>query len=299
MLLPIDGTAINLSAASTISGCGPVLHAVRVVSSQDPNSKEGLAGIGPNHRICGSETLPYEIHFENLPAAGAPAQDVFINDRLNPAQFDLSTFSLGDITFGSQVITPPSGLTSYSDILPFDMDGNPVTTDDQILLVIAAKLITNPTDPDCGRVTWSYRSLDPVTLSTPDDVLLGFLPPNRLPPIGEGSVKFSVKLKPGLVFGTQFGSAAVIIFDQNQPIFTNPWFNEISPRVALNISNNLGQIELTWVGAPGDWILEGTTQLGSAAEWIQVSTTPISISGGRQLVPLEPLDRKKFFRLRR
>jgi hypothetical protein len=299
MLLPTVGTVINLSAASDVSGCDPVLHPVSVVGSQDPNSKEGLAGIGPNHRIRGDETLSYEIEFENLPAAGAPAQDVFINDRLNPAQFDLTTFSLGDITFGNHVITPPAGLTSYSDILPFDMDGDPATTDDQLLLVIDAKLITNPADPDYGRVTWSYRSLDPATLSTPSYVLLGFLPPNKLPPLGEGSVKFTVKLQSGLAFGTQFGSAAVVIFDQNPPIFTNPWFNEISPPVALSISNNMGQIELTWVGAPGDWILKETTQLGSAAEWTTVNTAPISISGGRQLVPLESLDQQKFFRLQR
>ncbi len=298
MLLATVGTVINLSAASTVSGCGPALHPVTVVVSQDPNSKEGLAGNGPNHGIRGDETLSYEIHFENLPSASAPAQDVFVNDRLNPAQFDLSTFSLGDITFGNQVITPPAGLTSYSDMLPYDLDGNPTTTGDQILLVIDAKLITNPADPDYGRVTWSYRSLDPATLSTPLDPLLGFLPPNQLPPMGEGSVKFTVKLQSGLALGTQFGSAAVVVFDKNAPIFTNPWFNKISPPATLMVTQNLGQIDITWVGASGDWILEETTPLGSAAVWTQVISTPISISGGRQLVSLSPIDQQKFFRLR-
>ena len=227
--LPVLGSSINLSAVSSASGCGPVLHPITVVVSQDPNFKKGLDGKGPSRRIRGDEMLPYEIHFENLRTATAPAQDVFINDCLNPAQFDLSTFSLGDITFGTHTITLPAGLTSYSDIVPVDLDGNPATTTDQLLLVLKASLITNPADPNYGRLTWSYRSLDPATLASPLNPFLGFLPPNQLPPLGEGSVKFTVKAQPALLSGTQIGSAAVIIFDANLPISTVPWLNEIAP----------------------------------------------------------------------
>lgn len=229
MQLPILGGSINLSAVSSASGCGPVLHPITVVASQDPNCKKGLEGKGVTHRIRGDEWLPYAIHFENIRTATAPAQNVFINDYLNPAHFDLATFSLGDITFGSHTITPPAGLTSYSDIVPVDLDGNPATTTDQLLLVLKAELITNPADPDLGRLTWSYRSLDPATLARPLDPFLGFLPPNQLPPLGEGSVKFTVKAQPGLPSGTQIGSAAIIIFDANLPISTAPWLNEVAP----------------------------------------------------------------------
>ena len=227
--LPILGGSINLSAVSSASGCGPVLHPITVVASQDPNCKKGLVGKGVTRRIRGDEWLPYEIHFENIRTATAPAQNVFINDYLNPAHFDLATFSLGDITFGSRTITPPAGLTRYSDIVPVDLDGNPATTTDQLLLVLKAELITNPADPNLGRLTWSYRTLDPATLALPLDPFLGFLPPNQLPPLGEGSVKFTVKARPGLPSRTQIGSAAVIIFDANLPISTEPWLNEVAP----------------------------------------------------------------------
>lgn len=171
-----------------------------------------------------------------------------------------------------------------------------MTTGDQFLLVIDAKLITGPTDPDYGRLTWSYRSIHPATLGDP---LIGFLPPNDFPPLGEGSVSFNVKLQPGLSFGTQFGSAAVIIFDANAPIATNPWFNEIASPTGLNITNNAGIIELTWFGAPGEWILEETPSLNSPITWSTVAATPISIPIGRQCVSLLPLGQHKFFRLRK
>ena len=107
MLVPTLGSSFNLSVVDSTSGCGPVLHPITVVASQDPNFKKGLDGKGAARRIRGDEMMPYEIHFENLSSATAPAQDVFISDRLNPALFDLSTFSLGDITFGNHTSPRP------------------------------------------------------------------------------------------------------------------------------------------------------------------------------------------------
>ena len=44
-------------------------------------------------------------------------------------------------------------------------------------------------------------SLDPATGRPPTDPLLGFLPPNHVPPEGEGSVLFTVMPKSGLSTG--------------------------------------------------------------------------------------------------
>ena len=221
--LPTVGDQADLSAVSSVSGCNPVLHNLTVVVSQDPNYKAGPTGCGPKHRIRGDETLAYEIHFENDPDASAPAQDVIVADGLLPAHFDLSTFALGDITFGNQTVTPPAGSKSFSTILPLQAAAG------QILLLIDARLVTDPLAIDYGRLNWSFRSLDPGTLGTPNNPLLGFLPANRFPPEGEGSVKFTVKARSGLAIGTQIGSAAVIVFDRNAPLLTQPWGNEIAP----------------------------------------------------------------------
>jgi hypothetical protein len=296
MRLTTVGDNVLLDAHSDISGCDATLL-VLVAVSQDPNYKTGLAGVGANHAIVGNETLPYEIHFENLPTASAPAQDVFVTDRLNPGLFDLSTFSLGDITFGNHVVTPPGGLTSYSTIIPFDVDGNPATQGDEFLVDVEAALITDPANPDYGRVTCSYRSLDPFTLATPIDVDNGFLPPNQFPPLGEGSVKFTVKPHSGLALGTQFGTAAEVIFDSNLPLFTNPWFNTIGVPVQLSVAYNLGQIQITWPGNPGDWTLEENNDLTHPSGWSPVATAPVSIAGGLQQVTLDPIAQQLFFRL--
>ncbi len=296
MLLPNLNTTTTLSANSSISGCNASQLAISIVASQDPNEKIGLAGLGANHVIAGTETLPYEIRFENKSKATAPAQDVFISDQLNPAHFDLSTFNLGDITFGSHTITVPPGLTSYSTMVPVDMDGDPGTTADQLLLAVNAALVTDPTDPNYGRITWSHRSLDPATMQTPANPLLGFLPPNTASPNGEGSVKFTVKLLPNLAPGTVVGSAAVIIFDANPSIATDAWLNEISGP-GLHIAPNGSLLKIWWQPAPGTWRLEQTSVLAPNAVWTVVSNPQVNQADGTIAVNVSKGGPRRFFRL--
>lgn len=296
--LPNLNTTPTMTVGDSGSPCANLAIPMEVVASQDPNAKDGLVGTGAAHTIAGTEDLPYEIHFENIRTATAPAQDVFIKDRLNPAQFDLSTFSLGEIKFGSRVITPPPGLTSYSEVVPHDLDGNPATTADQMLLVVKAELVTDASSPDYGRLTWSYQTLDPLTMLSPLDPDLGFLPPNTVSPVGEGSVKFNVKLWSSVAPGAQFGSAAVIIFDANAPIFTNPWFNRKAAPVGLTIRRNLDQVEIEWPGTPGTFTLEQTSELGANAAWTPVIAAPVSVPVGLQRVTLTADGDQKYFRLR-
>ncbi len=299
LLLPNLNTTATMTAVESLSSCSPVVP-IQIVASQDPNAKYGLPGIGLLHGIVGNEVLPYEIHFENIRTATAPAQDVFIYDRLNPVHFDLSTFSLGDISFGNRIITPPPGLTRYSTIVPHDHDGDPATVLDQMLVVIDAALINDPLSPDYGRINWSYHTLDPATMATPGNPLLGFLPPNTLPPIGQGSVKFNVQLNPGLANGTQMGGAAEIIFDANAPIWTAPWFNRIVQPVALDIRRitNSASLRLEWIAPAGLFKLESTPQLGAGATWTNVPGTPGTI-GELQRVTIAPTNgMQRYFRLR-
>ncbi|MDP2208010.1 MAG: T9SS type A sorting domain-containing protein, partial [Bacteroidota bacterium] len=53
------------------------------------------------------------------------------------------------------------------------------------------------------------------------------LPPNVIPPEGEGYVDFSVMTKSGLSSGTELRNKAMIVFDYNQPIITNGVVNTL------------------------------------------------------------------------
>ena len=73
-----------------------------------------MPGVGAGHFITGTETLSYQIFFENQPSATAPAQEVFVTDQLDTARLDIHSFSFGPISFGSQTITPPQGLHTFT-----------------------------------------------------------------------------------------------------------------------------------------------------------------------------------------
>ena len=73
----------------------------------------------------------------------------------------------------------------------------------------------------CGR----SPTLDPQTRDLPEDGLVGFLPPNRTSPEGEGSVGYTVEARPALPTGTALANRAEIVFDVNAPIVTPLWTN--------------------------------------------------------------------------
>ncbi len=222
------------------------LFQFEVVGSIDPNAKTGLAGSGGSrHFIVGTETLNYEIHFENAPSATAPAQEVVITDRLDAAKLDLATFSLGTVTFGPHAVTAPAGRTAWMTYVPYDVDGIVGSTADDIVVKLDCALVTNPADPDYGRVTWALLSRDPLTGMRPTDPLRGFLPPNVTAPEGEGSVTFSVRAKPGLVEGDIIGNSASIVFDLNAPILTAVWVNAIDNAAPVSSVAMLAPVQPT------------------------------------------------------
>jgi WD40 repeat protein len=189
-----------------------ILHAV---GSIDPNSKSGAAGYGPARFTSGGHATPYLINFENLATASAPAQEVVITDQLDPAKMDLSTFSLGPITFGDKQVIPPLGESEYSTAV----DLRPA----QNIFVRINAILNRQT----GLLTWRFTSINPNTGQPPEDPLVGFLPPNKNPPEGEGSVLFTVMPKSGLATGTEIRNKATIVFDKNAPIDTLEWLNTL------------------------------------------------------------------------
>lgn len=185
------------------------------IASFDPNDKTGSLGSGPGRHMSGAEPLPYAVFFENLPSATAPAQDVVITDQLDPLLVDLTSFTLGPIAFGGKIVTPPPGVSQFRT----RVDLRPANT---LFVDINATL-----DENTGLVTWSFTSIDPATGRPPTDPLAGFLPPNKKPPEGDGSVLFTVMPRQQLATGTQIRNSASIVFDQNAPIVTPAWLNTI------------------------------------------------------------------------
>jgi hypothetical protein len=118
---PVAGAAASaFNAWQVLGDCGgqEIQHSIIkffTTGSIDPNYKGGSAGDGSSSKYTnGSQPLPYIVGFENEPSATAPAAAVVVTDQLDPAKVDLSTFSLGPVSIGSNVITPPLGVNSFA-----------------------------------------------------------------------------------------------------------------------------------------------------------------------------------------
>jgi RHS repeat-associated protein len=207
----------------------------------DPNDIIGPAGFGDDHFVRPEETLPYTIHFENKASASAAAQEVCVTHQLDP-DLDFSTFELGDFGFGEIVGDVPDGLSSVSaridarEELGYFVD-------------VAANI-----DFTTGLVTWVFTAVDPVTFDLPTDPFGGFLPPNQMPPIGEGFVSYRIRPKPGSANGTRIDSMATIVFDVEPPLDTPPIINTIdadapTSNVAPLSATSQATFNVTWGGA--------------------------------------------------
>ncbi|MHB1688190.1 MAG: DUF7619 domain-containing protein, partial [Ignavibacteriaceae bacterium] len=67
------------------------------------------------------------------------------------------------------------------------------------------------------------------------------LPPNIVPPEGEGWVSFTVSPKSGLASGTDLKNKATITFDLNKPITTNEYSNRLDFKPPTTTMNQLAQ----------------------------------------------------------
>ena len=215
------------------------------VQSFDPNDKVGSKGANAGQYVSEQEPLRYLISFENLDTATAPAQEVVITDHLNPNLMDLSTLSLGPISFGDKIISPPSGQSNFAT----DVDLRP---ENNLLVRIKANF-----EVATNILTWRLTSIDPATGKLTTDPLAGFLPPNtdEKAPQGSGGVLLTVMPKRDLTTGTEIQNSAQIIFDTNEPIDTPVWFNTIdnslpeSNVVLLPETQTTTQFELSWTGS--------------------------------------------------
>ncbi len=243
--IPIPGICATGESSLPVRGTS--------VSSFDPNDKVGSQGSGNGQYLASDNPLRYSIFFENVETATAPAQEVVITDQLDTSKIDLNTLSLGPVSFGNKQIVPPPSLTEYTTIV----DLRPAK---QLLVIVGGRL-----NKTTGLLTWRFTSVDPVTGQFPDDPLAGFLPPNKVPPEGDGSVLFTVMPQKGLSTGTEIRNRAQIIFDTNAPIDTPEWLNTLdNTKPASNILSlpavqNTASFQVQWQGTDvGSGVLDYT-----------------------------------------
>ena len=208
----------------------------------DPNDKTGPAGDGSaSHYIRNDAPLAYQIEFENLATAALPAANVVVSDQLDPTKVDLSTLTLGSISFGNTTVPVPPGLSSYQTTLT--------------LSPALAVRVQGSLDTASGLLKWTFTTLDPLTHLPPADPTLGFLPPDTDGVKGQGSVNFSVRQKSGATAGSMYANLATVVFDNNAPIVTPTWINKVDATAPTSMVQSLaGQVgttdfDVTWNGS--------------------------------------------------
>src|SRR5262245_5868082 len=183
---------------STLSGrfgTTPFAHCggfpIRPGGSIDPNDKVSSQGVAGGRFLVVEQPLEYAVFFGNLTMPPAAAPVLVITDQLDISKMNLSSFSLGPISFGETIVVPPAGASQFSRSLDLRPQRN-------LILLIDAGL-----NGSTGLATWRFTSLDPDTLQLATDPDAGFLPPNVTPPAGKGSVLFTVQPRQGIDTGTE------------------------------------------------------------------------------------------------
>jgi uncharacterized repeat protein (TIGR01451 family) len=190
-----------------------------IIFSIDPNEKTGPAGVGDDHFIDAGDRLDYVVYFENLPAATAPAQEVFVTDCLDH-DLDWTSVTLDDVAFGDVIVGNDGGDPLFDARVTIP-DYRPGETKDWWVDIITEF------DLGTGCLDVTFRTLDPVTGELPEDAFAGFLPPEDGSGRGQGHISLSVDSKEDLVDGTVITNRGTIIFDVNESIVTNEVLNTI------------------------------------------------------------------------
>lgn len=180
---------------------------------KDPNKKNGPAGQGKANFIRSKEMMSYQIQYENLSDATAPAHKIVITDTLDE-NLDLETMELTEIKFADHTIIVPPGMNYYQESLDITVD-NEYVGYSKLRVEIEASL-----NEETRNLTCTLLGLDPNTGWLPENIMLGVLYPNDDTGRGDGHVSYVVKPKPGLPTGTVISNKASIIFDWNDPIET-------------------------------------------------------------------------------
>lgn len=219
-----------------------VAHSVvNVVSSWDPNEKDGPVGQGEEQFIGAGDELLYRVYFENEADATAPAQRVEITDQLSPSldwtsfrmldfqvggspQTQISVVDLDDDLFGGY--SGSSSGSEYSGSL--NVEVVQVGDEGTETVAVAAEY---ELDLATGQVRWVFES-------DASDPLGGFLLPNDDLQQGEGFVSFAASARDDLSDGSEIENDAEIVFDNLNAVTTNTWRNVVSDFLEPGVPSN-------------------------------------------------------------
>ena len=190
-----------------------------VPQPKDPNEMVGPDGVGEARYVKPGEWMAYTVFFENKTNATAAAQFVTVDNSLSP-YLDWSTFEMGDVGFGTQIDTGLVGVKN----------GTSEATMDGTNLVVRSEVTL---DTERGVVSWFMRIVSPYGDSEGwpyADDLTGFLPPNDPEThCGEGHLTYRIKVRDDAPSDVVISNSAVIVFDYNEPIETDPaWWNTVA-----------------------------------------------------------------------
>lgn len=195
------------------------------VRSADPNEIIGPVGYDSVRWVSINDVLNYTIFFENDPDfATAAAQRVDVrfgfDDKLWMRGFGVGGYSFANMSY--PVNNWPNAYQeriNLRDSLGYFVD------------MIAGLDVVQQ------QGFWNFTTIDPETGYTPWQADMGMLPVNDSTHVGEGLVTFRLKPYEGLATGDTISVQAFIVFDQNDTIPTNRWFNMIdagNPQSTLN-----------------------------------------------------------------
>ena len=224
--------------------------------SVDPNAKTGPVGDGSaGAYIRTISPFSYGVFFENQPSATLPAAQVVVTDQLDPTKVDLTTVTLGTISFGGNVINLPSGTNNFNTTYSINSS--------------LSVRIQGSLNPGTGLLKWTFTSLDPGTGLPPSDPTVGFLPPDTDGIKGQGSVSFTIKPMSALITGTQITNQATVVFDANAPINTPTWLNTIDVTAPASAVGTLPAVETT-ATFPVSW---AGSDIGSGIAFYNISVS--------------------------
>ncbi|MEM1331565.1 MAG: CARDB domain-containing protein [Planctomycetota bacterium] len=222
----------------------------QIINSQDPNDIIGPAGAGPERWTAGDQTLRYRVRFENDPVFATAAARLVTIDLPLDEDFDIRTLRFTRFGFGDFSFNIPEGRSFYQERVDL--------SEEQGFFVD----FTASIDLESRTVSWSLRTVDPVTGGEPTDALAGFLPVNDDNGAGEGFVDFTVLSSLDAETGTRIEAQASIVFDDNEAIATPEVFNTLdfeAPSATVTSAERLtgpddgpGDILVRWEGTDSD-----------------------------------------------
>jgi len=208
----------------------------------DPNYLIGPYGSGDYSWINKVQTLGYNIFFENDSTKGNAAAHYVTIIQQTDTTINPNSFRLGEFGFGSFTFKPPENCSYYQKRLDV-RDSLGVFVD-----------VTAGLDVTTNKIVWNFRSIDPATGEPPTDPLKGFLPVNDSLNHGQGFVSYTVEPKSTTKTGDIVYAKASIVFDYNDPVETNEWFNTIDAVAPVShVNSNISIIDtaslrISWSG---------------------------------------------------